>query len=187
MRAPLSKPAARERGKAVRAALNGEQKSELDSRIVASCQEALDWPAFTRIHLFVPIERMKEINTWPMLEWIWKEHPGLEVYVPRVVGRIVEHVRVTPSTQWILSALGIPEPRDGPVLGGHENLDVILVPLLACDGRGHRVGYGGGYYDRFLSEHDEAFRIGLVYADCLIAEGIQAEGHDVPLHQIITG
>jgi 5-formyltetrahydrofolate cyclo-ligase len=136
--------------------------------------------------MFVPIVRMKEVDTWPLLEWIWAEYPGVEVYVPRVVGHFVEHVRVSRSTNWVPNAYGIPEPADGAVLDRGDRLDVVLVPLLACDLRGYRVGYGGGYYDRFLAEHSEALRIGLAYKDCVIDEGIAEETHDIALQMVVT-
>jgi 5-formyltetrahydrofolate cyclo-ligase len=186
MRAPLSKEAARERGKAVRAALSRDRKLDLDRRIVARCQETVGWSGVALVHMFVPIVRMKEIDTWPLLRWIWAVHPGIEVYVPRVVGHRVQHVRVSRSTEWAPNAFGIPEPIDGAVLDQSDHLDVVLIPLLACDRRGYRVGYGGGYYDRFLDEHPEAQRIGLVYDDCVIDEGIAEEAHDIALQIVIT-
>lgn len=63
--------------------------------------------------------------------------------------------------------------------------DFILVPLLAFDARGHRLGYGGGYYDRTLARLPHAFRLGVAYAGQQV-EAVPADATDMPLHAIAT-
>ncbi|GAC1369292.1 MAG: hypothetical protein NVSMB39_0980 [Candidatus Saccharimonadales bacterium] len=136
--------------------------------------------------LFLPIERQHEINLWPLVRWIWSEHPAVEVYVPRVDGDKIEAVRITPLTKVAGSAFGIPEPVDGDNLESREQLDLILTPLLGFDAAGHRVGYARGYFDRFFATQPMAERIGLGY-ECLYEPGgIAAEAHDVKLSAVIT-
>jgi len=66
-----------------------------------------------------------------------------------------------------------------------EEIDVVLIPAVAFDRQGRRVGYGGGYYDRFLPEIPRAARIGAAFACQIVAE-IPPDPHDVPADWIVT-
>ena len=82
---------------------------------------------------------------------------------------------------------GIREPK--PQVGTPQaiaDIDAILVPAVAFDRRGYRVGYGGGYYDRFLPElRGRAVRVGLAFA-CQLVDSVPAGAHDVPVDFIVT-
>ncbi|HEY2003747.1 MAG TPA: 5-formyltetrahydrofolate cyclo-ligase [Candidatus Saccharimonadia bacterium] len=182
----VAKKDARELGKRVRAGLTVEQRAMKSAMIVERCRNELAWDRIKMVHMFVPIERLNEIDTWPLLSWIWRVYPGTRTFVPRMAASEIEHVEVTSQTHFGPNAWGIPEPMTGHLLPGHKSLDLVLTPLLAFDGRGHRVGYGGGHYDRFLSRHPEALRVGLAFADCQIAEDIEVESHDMELQKILT-
>ncbi len=67
-----------------------------------------------------------------------------------------------------------------------EALDVVIVPAVAFDRQGYRIGYGGGYYDRFLRQAPQAARIGIAFA-CQIVDQIPAADHDIPMDGIVTG
>lgn len=62
---------------------------------------------------------------------------------------------------------------------------VCIVPALSVDMNGHRLGYGGGYYDRFLEMHPTLFTVGLCYSDCL-REALPVQIHDIPLRAVVT-
>ena len=77
--------------------------------------------------------------------------------------RTLSSILLTKDTQLINNAWGIPEPKQDVIITP-ETIDVVFVPLLAYDKYGNRIGYGGGYYDRFLSEcRGETLKIGLSY------------------------
>jgi len=80
--------------------------------------------------------------------------------------------------------LGIPAPPDTAKVIAPEELDLILVPALAYDTEGYRIGYGGGYYDRFLPKTD-AFTIGLA-REQLLMKHAPREPHDIAVNCIIT-
>ena len=80
--------------------------------------------------------------------------------------------------------LGIPAPPDtAPVIAPAE-LDLIIVPGLSYDGNGHRIGYGGGYYDRFL-QGLRAFTVGLA-RERLMKEELPTEPHDIAVKRVVT-
>lgn len=89
-----------------------------------------------------------------------------------------------PKTPLDTGAFDIPEPRHTPEITNFSNA-VALVPGLGFNREGYRLGYGGGFYDRFLRQHPEIYTIGLCYADCLTDEHFE-EPHDISLDEIIT-
>jgi len=170
----------------IRAELGAERRAELDRLVTERAREELDWHRYLRVLVFLPIARQREIDTWPLIRWIWATWPRIETYVPRTDGSKMVAVRLTPDTELAENRWGIPEPVAGLLLPASEPLELILTPLLAFDGKGHRVGYGHGYYDRFLAEQTAAERVGLGYEALLVPDGIRAERHDVRLHRVIT-
>lgn len=100
---------------------------------------------------------------------------GKTVCLPRVEGQNMVAVPVTARTEYKKSSFGIWEPC-GEVCG--EPAQVVAVPLLAVNSRGYRIGYGGGYYDRYLRGLN-ALKVGMGY-DFQIEE-FNEDAHDVPL------
>lgn len=86
--------------------------------------------------------------------------------------------------QLVTTRMGLKEP-DPCQLQSPRNIDLIVVPGLAFDGRGCRLGRGGGYYDRFLSGQPNAFKLGLAY-DFQVFSRIPAEPHDVRVNGLVT-
>ncbi|WP_266369100.1 5-formyltetrahydrofolate cyclo-ligase [Tellurirhabdus rosea] len=106
------------------------------------------------VHTFLPIEKQKEVNTWPIVRRLW-QMPGVRIAasVTNPQDGTLTHYEIFPDTPFIPNPYGIPEPPDNSLFIIHYSLiSLVLVPLLAFDQRGHRVGYGGGYYDRFLDQ-----------------------------------
>lgn len=139
-----------------------------------------------KISLFLPIERKKEINTYK----IWQKALSFdaEVAVPKINGKTNElkHVLFDSEDQLEISTLGIPEPRKGRIMAA-EHFDIVFVPLLATDIEGHRVGYGKGYYDRFLKKCSARCKfIGLNHFEGLVDKIDDINKHDVKLDACIT-
>lgn len=137
------------------------------------------------ISLFLPIERQKEINTYMILEK--GVAIGTKVALPKTIesNHTLKHYLFDSHSQLSLSDLGIPEPSSGKLVKP-EQLDFVFVPLLAVDKTGHRIGYGKGYYDRFLRKcSPKCLFIGLHLFDEFI-EIDDIDSHDVQLNYCIT-
>jgi 5-formyltetrahydrofolate cyclo-ligase len=115
------------------------------------------------------------------------EEAGVLVTVPRVVGEHLEFLPWCPEKETVRGSFGIWEPLDGvpvPML----RHDVVLAPLVAFDEHGHRLGQGGGYYDRTLGPITPEFRpimIGIAHSFQQL-EHVPSEAWDVPLDAIVT-
>lgn len=103
------------------------------------------------VSLFLPIERQKEINTYSMWEKITGFGSQVAVPVMNAQKGDLKHILLLSHGQLAVNEIGVPEPQHGKVIAAHK-IDVVFVPLLCFDTNGHRVGYGGGFYDRFLKK-----------------------------------
>ncbi len=103
-------------------------------------------------HIFLPIERHFEVNTWPFIHFI-REELKKTVVVPKTNFNdfSLEHIKFDVDTVTYKNKFGIPEPIRGIQILP-ENLDIVFVPLFTFDKEGNRVGFGKGFYDRFLKK-----------------------------------
>lgn len=142
--------------------------------------------SFVRIlHLFLPLAANREPDTMTILDRVRREFPGVRVVLPRVAGNDLEHIFYEGPHQLELSSWGIPEPKQG-VPASLETMDMVLVPLVAFDQHGHRVGYGKGFYDRFLAKvRPDCQRIGLSLFPA-VNKITDIDERDTPLTQCVT-
>jgi 5-formyltetrahydrofolate cyclo-ligase len=85
----------------------------------------------------------------------------------------------------VLSTFGVPEPIGSEIPARAENVDTIILPMLGYDREGGRLGYGAGYYDRFLARNPRIRRIGIAFS-CQEAEKIPCDENDIHMNLIIT-
>ena len=142
------------------------------------------------LHLFLPLARRHEPATWPIIHRIWAEGLAVRLAVPVVQldGLSLKHYELTPTTALHENRWGIPEPETAAAEVAAAAFDAVLVPLLAVDETGQRVGYGAGYYDRFLAQCRPGTPfIGLnVLNDAPVARIADVLPTDVPLTACIT-
>ena len=99
---------------------------------------------------------------------------------PRVISAAAGTMEMAVSTMFANSAWGIPEPVDGTIVKPSD-FDIVLIPLLAFDKNGHRVGYGKGFYDRYLVKcRPDCLKIGISLFDP-VDHIEEVESHDIPL------
>jgi 5-formyltetrahydrofolate cyclo-ligase len=160
--------------------LSSEQKKVLSKQIAERLINEFDLTD-KRISIFLPIERFSEINSWEIINEV-----TAEFILPVIKGNNdLVHIKYESTDQIEVSDWGIPEPTYG-IECKTDSIDIVLVPLLAIDTRGYRVGYGKGFYDRFLSScKRECVFIGLNYFE-LIERIDDVHDGDVPLHYCVS-
>lgn len=139
------------------------------------------------LHTFLPIEKNKEVDTWRIINRLKKEFPNLRISIPKINNQtaIFDNYYFEGSHQLKNNTWEIPEPMQG-IPTPTEKIDAVLVPLLAFDERGNRVGYGRGFYDKFLGTcRKDCQKIGLSFFE-MVGEIDGIDETDVPLNLIIT-
>lgn len=105
----------------------------------------------TYFHIFLPIEEQKEVNTEFILHLLQGKDKEIVISKANFDTREMTHFLLTDNTKIKKNEYNIPEPINGLEVST-STIDVVFVPLLAYDKMGNRVGYGKGFYDKFLSE-----------------------------------
>jgi 5-formyltetrahydrofolate cyclo-ligase len=141
-------------------------------------------------HIFIPIESKKEINTLILLEEIWKHYPHIQTFTSCIdwENNDLLHVEINQNTTFKKNKWEISEPEinDKTHFLNPFLLDWVLVPLLAFDEKGYRVGYGKGFYDKFLSLcKPEVKKIG-VHFFSPVTHITDVEIFDIQLNSCIT-
>ena len=138
---------------------------EIDEKSLAIANAVLTLPIWdkTYFHVFLPITEHKEVNTEFILHLLAGKDKEIVVSKSDFETRKMTHFLLTDNTKIKKNEYNIPEPIDG-IEVPDSKIDVIFVPLLAFDEKGHRVGYGKGFYDRFLSKcKPDVITIGLSF------------------------
>lgn len=125
-----------------------------------------------------------ELPMLPMIEALVAR--GIRVGLPVIVGTEIEARTWRPGEPTTTTSFGAEEPADGAPVDP-SSIDVILTPAVAVDRTGRRVGYGGGFYDRFLPRtRDDAVRVAVVLAEQLVDEDLPAGSFDLRVDAIVT-
>ncbi|EKO3374262.1 5-formyltetrahydrofolate cyclo-ligase [Vibrio fluvialis] len=142
-------------------------------------------------HIALYLSTDGELDTQPLIEWLWSQ--GKAVYLPVLHPFSAGHLlflHYQSSTPMTYNKFGILEPKlDQTLVKPVKELDLICTPLVAFDSHGHRLGMGGGYYDRTLAHWfktgEGAQPMGLAH-DCQHVEQLPTEAWDIPLPKIVT-
>lgn len=141
----------------------------------------------TWLHTFLPIKKQQELNIWPIIQTLRAEYPNIKLAtsVSNFSKNSMDTYALEAGTIIKENAYGIPEPIGSRKIS-EKQLDIVLVPLLVADATGHRVGYGKGFYDRFLALcRPGAVCIGLSLFP-LVAKIEDVSAHDQQLDFVIT-
>ena len=123
----------------------------------------------------------QEVRTVPMLQRAIDD--GKRVAVPKCYGDEMRFIYLEDLSQVEKGYCGIPEPiADEPV--ADDQTALVLMPGLAFDPQGHRMGYGGGFYDKFLEREPEHPTLALCYAFQMM-EHLETEAHDIPVDTVL--
>ncbi len=169
-----------------RKALSEADYVRMNLSLIAHFFSGVDLTFVRVLHTFLPIAGNQEPDTWSIMDRIRREFPHIRVSLPRVAaGDHLENIYYEGPQQLQTSSWGIQEPRQG-IPTPPEKIDLVIVPLLAIDKQGYRVGYGRGYYDRLLKQtRKDSAKVGLSFFPPVDAIDDVAE-YDVPLTLCVT-
>jgi len=132
------------------------------------------------ISVFLPIKKFNEVNTWHLINEI-----DANFYLPVIKSKTLKHIQFEDKIQLTFNTWGIQEPIYGIEILP-KKFDYVIVPLLAYDKNGHRIGYGAGFYDNLLIQCNPNCKfIGVSFFDPLI-ELIETYPTDIPMHYCVT-
>lgn len=162
-------------------------EEEVEERSVRIANQLLKLPIWDKIyyHVFLSITENKEVNTENILHLLAGKDKEIVVSKSDFATISMTHYLLTENTRLRKNEYHIPEPINGlqvPV----SNIDVVFVPLLTFDPRGNRVGYGKGFYDRFLADcRKETLKIGLSFFEAVeVIDDVHA--NDIKLDYCVT-
>ena len=160
----MSKSELRQVLKNQRMRLTDAERTVKSREIVENLKSLTDWRSVKTVHCFEPIRQQMEPDISGFMTYL--EDIGVEVFVPRKIGADWEMI----STQ-----------TEAPP----EQFDVVIVPMLGFDESLHRLGYGGGYYDKFLATQPSSTKVGVSF-ELGKADALPVENHDIALDNIVT-
>lgn len=170
--------------KALRKMIRGLKKQYSAEELLQKSLRAMD--KLGQHPVFVNAERVMLYAALPdevqTADFIARWRHEKQIILPTVVGDDIIPVALTDTTGFAIGDFNIPEPQNCPYKGG---FDLIVVPGMAFDSEGNRLGRGRGYYDRFLEQQKDVYRIGLCFDFQLVNE-VPAEATDIKMNEIIT-
>ena len=179
----MTKSELRTKYKKLRARLSSNEVEELSLQIANKVLELPIWEA-TYYHIFLPIIERHEVNTEYLLHILQGKDKSIIVPKANFKTGELSHILLQENTSLSIVNYGIPEPVSG-IEVSTEQVDVVFVPLLAFDKKGNRIGYGKGFYDRFLAKcNQNSIFVGLSFFEA--EDEIINEFKDIPLHFCVT-
>lgn len=160
----MNKAEIRKLFKEKRQALTDREVNVYQDLLLIRFQE-LQLPYIQYLHTYIPMPNSKEPDPAPLVDWMRFRDLGLSTVHATIddADCSMKHFLHNDDTEFRLNQYGIPEPTGGTELESTQ-IDAIIIPLLAFDVKGNRVGYGKGYYDRFLAScREDVLKIGLSY------------------------
>lgn len=170
----------REEIRRLRSELSLRDKEQMDGQIRDRMLKWLKFQKAETVYLYASLAG--EVDTWGLMEQLWKK--GVSTALPRVEGKELVFCFVDKKELLEKGAYGIWEPKKVCQMA-EERKTVVITPGLAFSLTGERIGYGGGYYDRFFEREPEHVRVALAYPfqvkECVVS------GHkDQRVHWIVT-
>lgn len=175
----MDKTELRRRIRTQKRAMSAEEIVEKSRRLGALFADSELYRQASAIYGYLPYNQ--EVRTIPMLEQALRD--GKRVAVPKVIGDEMRFIWMTDLTRVEKGYSGIPEPvDDGPE--ADDETALVLMPGLAFDAQGHRIGYGGGFYDKFLAREPNHPTLALCY-DFQMLEHLETEEFDIPVDLVL--
>lgn len=175
----MTKLELRKKYKALRKNLTSVEVED-KSMAIANQLLSLDIWNHSYYHVFLPIAAQNEVDTEFLLHILQGKDKHIVISKSDFSNGTLSNFLLTDQTKLVINEWGIPEPQDGISIP-ESSIEVVFVPLLAYDKKGARVGYGKGFYDRFLTKAKPKRIIGLSFFKPE-EDFIETDEHDVPLN-----
>ena len=146
-----------------------------------------DLSSVRNLHSFIPIEKFNEVDTMLIIRRVWTDFPSVRTFAPRVDSETgaMHSLAFSSETELVRSRWGVHEPGHDEFAAASE-IDLVIAPGLVFDSGMHRVGYGKGFYDRFLSEcRPDCLKIGVNFFEPVDAIDDVHAG-DVRMNRCVT-
>lgn len=161
--------------------LSGIKKQEAEEKIYANLFRSQYWQQASTIAL--TMAQKFELNTMPIVKEAWRTNKT--IVMPRAKKeRVMDFVLYNENTPMMTSSFGLLEPDSELQPIAKDAIDLVIVPGLAFSKDGYRVGFGGGYYDRFLADF-QGIKMALVLKEQQI-DFWEPESFDIPMDTLIT-
>lgn len=182
----MTKEALRKIYKEKRKQLSPHDIEKFNDLILINFQKA-EIPFINCVHTYLASLQLREADTANIIRYLQFKNPSLKIVIPKIdihTG-VMNHYHYNEEIEFISNAFGIDEPHGGTLVPESE-IDLVLVPLLAFDKNGYRVGYGKGYYDRFFPKcKPDVIKAGVCFFDAV--DNIDdINRYDIPLNFCIT-
>lgn len=165
--------------RAKKRAMTAQEIEEKSAALAKAFYETAEYKNAKTIYGYLPYNQ--EVRTTQMLAHALAD--GKQVAVPKVYGDEMKFILLSDLNQVAKGYAGIPEPiADGPVAADPTAL--VLMPGLAFDPEGHRLGYGGGFYDKFLAAEPDHPTLALCY-DFQMLPHLNTESYDIPVDRVL--
>ncbi len=175
--------------KSLRLALSEESLHQKSQQLVQNFWQSGLLEDIGVLHLFLPIRKLNEPDTWLLVEKIWQEKPSIRLAISKsdFTKHTLTHYFLEKETPLQENSWGIVEPDENQAIPcPTETIEMVLIPLLGFDARGYRIGYGKGFYDRFLAQCPLARKVGFSLEEVLPEAISDTDEHDVRLDCCIT-
>jgi 5-formyltetrahydrofolate cyclo-ligase len=168
-----------------------QKRQELSSDVIKILQENiyqqiydLDITDVKTIHIFLTLARFREIDTSPIIDYFRNKNIKIVVSKTEFTNNTLIHYYLEKDTEIAINKYGVAEPKNA-IQVAEKDLDVVFVPLLISDAQNYRVGYGKGFYDRFLAKcRKDCKTIGLNFFKP-IAKIENLNAYDVALDEVV--
>ena len=175
----MDKKALRAEIRTKKRAMTAQEIEEKSAALAKAFYETAEYKNAKTIYGYLPYNQ--EVRTTQMLAHALAD--GKQVAVPKVYGDEMKFILLSDLGQVSKGYAGIPEPiADGPVAADPTAL--VLMPGLAFDPEGHRLGYGGGFYDKFLAAEPDHPTLALCY-DFQMLPHLDTESYDIPVDRVL--
>ncbi len=166
-----------------REAIPQKEYQRTSSAIVRRLQELPEYVEAETIHCYVSMNSRREVDTRGLIKEMLSQDKSVAVPVTNFDDGTLTHIHLTSFELLEKNKWGVLEPASGDQFAAEE-MELVIVPMVGGDRQGNRLGYGKGFYDRFLS-NVSCPKIGLLFERNVVEE-IPVDKHDIPLDKIIT-